>query len=177
MLACDFFTVETVRLETLYILFFIDLGSRRVHLADCTSNLNSAWVTQQAQQIVWHLSDEPQPMRILIHDRYSKFTASFDHIFLSEGIEVIRTPFRAPKANAVAERWVRTVRQESLDQLLIFNQRHLSRVLKEYAEYYTNERPCQGLDQKIPIPLSRSRCGIIRCRDILGGILKDYYRR
>ena len=120
------FTVETVRLETLYVLFFIELGSRRVHLAGCTASPNSAWVTQQARQIVWRLSNEPQSMRFLMHDRDSKFTAGFDHIFVSEGIEIVRTPFRAPKANAVAERWVRTVRQECSDQLLILNQRHLS---------------------------------------------------
>jgi len=176
MLACDFFTVETLRLETLYVLFFIELGSRRVHLAGCTHSPNSAWVTQQARQFVWHLSDEPQRMHFLIHDRDSKFTASFDQTFNSEGIEIVRTPFRAPKANAVAERWVRTVRQECLDQFLIFNQRHLVRVLKEYADYYNTARPHQGLDQQTPITLSRSQHGIIRCRDVLGGILHDYYR-
>jgi putative transposase len=134
MLACDFFTVETVRLETLYVLFFIELGTRRVHLAGCTASPNSAWMTQQARQLVWHLSNEPRSMRFLMHDRDSKFTASFDHIVVSEGIEIVCTPVRAPKANAVAERWVWTVRQECLDHLLILNQRHLSRVLKEYAD-------------------------------------------
>ena len=177
MLACDFFTVETLRLETLYVLFFIELGSRRVHLAGCTTNPDRAWVTQQARQLVWHLGDEAQTsMRFLIHDRDSKFAGSFDQVFVSEGFEIVRTPFRAPKANAVAERWVRSVRQECLDQLLILNQRHLARVLKEYAHYYNTARPHQGLAQQTPIPLSRSRRGTIHCRDVLGGILHDYYR-
>ena len=176
MLAYDFFTVETVRLETLYVLFFIELGSRRVHLAGCTASPNSAWVAQQARQIVWRLSNEPRSMRFLMHDRDSKFTAGFDHIFVSEGIEIVRTPFRAPKANAIAERWVRTVRQECLDHLLILNQRHLIRVLREYTDYYNTARPHQGLAQQIPIPLSHPEYGAIHCRDVLGGILHDYYR-
>jgi len=176
MLACDFFTVETVRLETLYVLFFIELGSRRVHLAGCTANPDRTWVTQQARQLVWQLDDDIQtPMGFLIHDRDSKFASSFDQVFISEGYE-IRTPFRAPKANAVAERWVRSVRQECLDQLLILNQRHLARVLKEYVHYYNTARPHQGLSQQTPIPLFRSKRGTIHCRDVLGGILHDYYR-
>jgi len=176
MLACDFFTVETLRLETLYVLFFIELGSRRVHLAGCTANPDRVWVTQQARQLVWHLSDEAMPLRFLIHDRDSKFAGNFDQVFVSEGFEIVRTPFRAPKANAVAERWVRSARQECLDQLLILNQHHLAHVLKVYVHYYNTARPHQGLAQRTPVPLSRSRRGTIHCRDVLGGILHDYYR-
>lgn len=177
MLACDFFTVETVRLETLYVLFFIELGSRRVHLAGRTTNPDRVWVTQQARQLIWQLDDEAQTsVRFLIHDRDSKFAGSFDQIFVSEGFEIVLTPFRAPKANAVAERWVRSVRQECLDQLLILNQRHLVGVLKEYVDYYNTARPHQGLAQKIPVPLSQSQRGTMHCRAVLGGILHDYYR-
>ncbi len=105
MLACDFFTVETLRLETLYVLFFLELGSRRVHPAGCTTTPDRVWVTQQARQLVWNLDGGIQtPMRFLIHDRGSKFAGSFDQVFISEGFEIVRTPFRAPKANAVAER-------------------------------------------------------------------------
>ena len=97
MLACDFFTVETVCLETLYVLFFIELGSRRVHLAGCTINPDRVWVTQQARQLVWHLDDGAQTsLRFLIHDRDRKFAGSFDQVFVSEGFEIVRTPFRAP---------------------------------------------------------------------------------
>src|SRR5260221_3799724 len=100
MLACDFFTVETVTLQTLYILFFIELGTRRVHLAGCTAHPNSVWVTQQARQLVWKLTDTAQPICFLIHDRDTKFTARFDQVFTSEGIEIVLTPYRAPQANA-----------------------------------------------------------------------------
>ena len=99
MLACDFFTVETIWLQTLYVLFFIELGTRRVHFAGCTAHPNSTWVTQQARQLVWQLEDAEQPMRFLIHDRDDKFTQSFDTVFESENIEIVETPYRAPKAN------------------------------------------------------------------------------
>lgn len=176
MLACDFFTVETLYLQTLYVLFVVELGLRRVHLAGCTTNPDTAWVTQPARQLVWQLDESSIPMRFLIHDRDSKFTTSFDQVFVSGGIDIVRTPFRAPRANAVAERWVRSVRQECLNHLLIFNQRYLIRVLKEYIDYYNVSRPQQGLDQQVPIPIPRSPQGVIRCRDVLGGILHDYYR-
>jgi transposase InsO family protein len=123
MLACDFFTVKTLHLQTLYVLFFVELGSRRVHLAGCTTHPNTVWVTQEARQLVWQLDESSIPMRFLIHDRDSKFTTSFDQVFVSEGIDIVRTPFRAPRVNAVAERWVRSIRQECLDHLLILNQR------------------------------------------------------
>jgi len=122
-------------------------------------------------------SDESLPVRFLIHDRDTKFSRSFDSVFISEGIEVIRTPFRTPQANAVAERWVRSVREECVDQLLNLNQTHLTRVLKEYIDYYNAARPHQGLAQQTPIPLDRRRSGTIHRRDILGGILHDYHRK
>jgi transposase InsO family protein len=113
MLACDFFTVETVTLRRLYVLFFIELGSRRVHLAGCTTNPTGAWVVQQARNLSF--TGLLERTRFLIHDRDSKFTASFDEVFRSEGVNVIQTPVRAPRANAYAERFVRTVRTECLD--------------------------------------------------------------
>jgi putative transposase len=125
MIAVDFFTVETVSLQRLYVLFFIELGSRRVHLAGCTANPIGAWVTQQARQFAWTLGQRSTPPRFLIRDRDSKFTHDFDTVFRNEGIEIIQTPIRAPKANAIAERFVRTVRSECLDWLLILNRRHL----------------------------------------------------
>lgn len=117
-------------------------------------------------------------MKFLIHDRDTKFTRSFDRIFLSEGIDIVLTPYRAPKANAVAERWIRSLREECLDRLLIVNERHLHRVVSEYVKFYNEARPHQGIDQQIPLS-SEQRCedGSIHRRDVLGGLLHDYYRR
>jgi hypothetical protein len=117
MLACDFFTVETITLRRFYVLFFIELGSRRVHFAGCTSNPTGAWVAQQARNLSF--TGLFERTRFLIHDRDRKFTAAFDEVFRSEGITIIHTPIRAPQANAYAERFVRTVRAECLDWLLI----------------------------------------------------------
>jgi transposase InsO family protein len=135
MLAVDFFTVETARLQRVYVLFFIELGSRRVHLAGCTTNPTGAWVTQQARQLAWVLAERSPPVRFLIRDRDSKFTRDFEIVFRSEGIEIIRTPVRAPKANAIAERFVRTVRAERLDWLLVLSRRHLERVLRVFVDH------------------------------------------
>jgi putative transposase len=137
MLAVDFFTVETISLRRLYVLFFIELGSRRVHLAGLTANPNSSWVTQQARQLAWSLPERSAPLRFLIRDRDSKYTCSFDAVFRSEGFEIVRTPVRAPKANAIAERFVRTARSECLDWLLILNRKHLERVLRVFVDHYT----------------------------------------
>jgi putative transposase len=139
MLACDFFTVETVSLRRFYVLFFIELGSRRVHLAGCTANPTGAWVTQQARNL--NFTHVLERMRFLIHDRDSKFSTTFDDVFRSEGIKVIHTPIRAPQANAYAERFVRTVRAECLDWLLILGRRHLEWVLRSYTAHYNRERP------------------------------------
>ncbi len=122
MLACDFFTVETAWLQTLYVFFFMEIGTRQVHFAGCTPHPTGEWVTQQARQLTWTLQnskDKRLPIRFLIHDRDAKFTSSFNTVFESEGIDIILTPYRSPKANAFAERWVRAVREECLDRLLI----------------------------------------------------------
>ena len=177
MVACDFFTVETAWLKTLYALFFIELGSRRVHFAGCTAEPTAEWVTQQARQFSWTIRDEGLPLRYLVHDRDAKFPVTFDSVFAAEGIDIIRTPYRAPQANAVAERWVRSVREECLDHLLIVSEAHLRRVLREYVEYFNHARPHQGIKQQIPAADTRSGGdGRIRCRDVLGGIIHDYYR-
>ena len=136
MIACDFFCVETLCLGRLYVLFFIELGTRRVQLAGCTPNPDGAWTVQQARQLAWSLPERSEPIRFLIHDRDSKFSQAFDEVFRSEGVEIIRTPFRAPNANAFAERWVGTVRRDCLDWLLIVSRRQLERVLCVYVEHY-----------------------------------------
>ena len=142
MLAVDFFTVETMWLQRLYVRFFIELGSRRVHVAGCTPNPSAPWVTQQARQLTWTLAERPEPFRFLIRDRDQKFTDSVDEVFRSDGLELIRTPFRAPQANGVAERFVRTVRSECLDWLLILDQPHLERVLAVFVNHYNDVSYC-----------------------------------
>jgi putative transposase len=181
MLAVDFFTVETLSLQRVYVLFFIELASRRVHLAGCTVNPTGAWVTQQARQLAWTLTERPSPFRFLIRDRDSKFTRDFDTVFASEGIEIIKTPMRAPKANAIAERFVRTVRSDCLDWLLIVNRRHLEHVLRTFVDHYNSHRPHRSLNLRQPDPSPRkltlvrspASAGIQR-RDLLGGLLHEY---
>jgi transposase InsO family protein len=131
LVACDLFTVETVTLRRLYVLFFIELDSRRVHVAGCTTNPSEAWILQRARNLSF--TNLLERMRFLIHDCDSKFTASFDELFRSEGIKVIHTPVQAPQANAYAERFVRTVRNECLDWLLILGRRHLEHVPRIYV--------------------------------------------
>lgn len=104
LLAVDFFAVETIWLQRLYVLFFIELGSRRVHFAGCTPNPSAQWIIQQARQLTWTLAARAEPIRFLIRDRDQKFTDRFDEVFRSDGIQIVRTPFRAPQANGVAER-------------------------------------------------------------------------
>ncbi len=178
ILATDFFTVETVWLQRLYVLFFIELGSRRVHLAGCTANPSATWVAQQARQLAWRIADGEVRLRFLLRDRDDKFTLAFDEVFRSEGVEVIRLPVRSPVANSFAERWVGTARRECLDHLLIVGRRHLEYVLGEFVEHYQEARPHQGLGQQTPsggppVPVPGGR--VVR-RDRLGGLIHEYER-
>jgi transposase InsO family protein len=174
--AADFFTVETVWLQTLYVLFFVELGSRRVHLAGVTANPDFAWMTQQARNLA--IEERLENVRFLLHDRDAKFSGPFDEIIRSEGVRVIRTPIRAPRANAVAERWVRTVRNECLDHLLVFGRRNLERVLRGYVAHFNAERPHRSLELVPPAGLPRSRgsppSSVLR-RDVLGGLIHEYH--
>ena len=182
MIAVDFFTVETISLQRLYVLFFIELRSRRVHLAGCTANPTGAWVTQQARQFAWTRHEQPSRFRYLIRDRDSKFTRNFDAVFVSEGIEVIKTPVRAPKANAIAERFVGTVRRECFDWLLIVNRRHLERVLGIFVDHYNAHRPHRSLDLappaatvgERPVVCSDGKRHDVKRRDRLGGLIHEY---
>ncbi len=144
ILACDFFSVETAFLRTIYVLFFIEIGSRRVHIMGSTCNPDAGHTTQQARNL-FMAQEPPIHVRHLIRDRDAKFTRSFDAVFISEGARVISTPIRAPKANAYAERWVRTVRAEVLDLTLVLGRRHLDRILSRYASHYNSHRPHRGI--------------------------------
>jgi putative transposase len=183
IVACDFFTVDTVWLRRLYVLFFIELGTRRVHLAGVTANPNAAWVTQQARNLLLRLEDQTRRRaRFLIRDRDTKFCRGFDDVFRSEGANVLVTPVQAPNANAYAERWVRTVRTECLDWLLIVGRGHLEQVLRIYVRHYNEHRPHRALGLEPPNPsagptlMSEAGRGRVRRRDLLGGALHEYRR-
>ena len=152
VVATDFFHVDTVLFKRLYVLFFIELGRRRIWITGVTDHPNAAWVTQQARNVTSDFADEEITARFLVRDRDTKYVASFDEVFRAEGTEILRTPFRTPNANAFAERFVRTVRSECLDHLLVVNEAHLERILRSYACHYNRQRPHQGIAQEIPAP-------------------------
>jgi putative transposase len=177
IVACDFFTVESVLLRRYYMLFCIAHASRRVSLAGCTATPTGAWVTQQARNLGLDFADDD--VRLVIRDRDSKYSGSFDDGFNSNGIRIVKTPVRAPQANAIAERFVRTVRSESLDWLLILNRRHLEHVLRVYVNHYNTNRPHRALELQPPQcakPPPTPAIGEIRRRDRLGGLIHENYR-
>jgi transposase InsO family protein len=156
IVATDFFTVDTLTLTRLYVLFFIELGRRRVWITGVTAHPNATWVTQQARNVAGDIADEEIHVKFLLRDRDTKYVAGFDQVFRSEGAQILRSPYRTPNANAYAERFVRTVRAECLDHLLIVNARHLERILRSYARHYNGHRPHQGISQEIPAPKQSS---------------------
>jgi putative transposase len=178
ILATDFFTVDTITLRRLYVLFVIEIERRRVHLLGVTTNPSGLWVTQVARNFASELEDAGHHFRFLIRDRDAKFTPSFDTVLASIGIETIRTPVASPRANAFAERFVRTVRQECLDHLLVVLQRHLEALLAEYLRHYNEARPHRSLDldQPLPRPATTIANGRVIRRDVLGGIVHEYER-
>jgi putative transposase len=176
MLACDFLTVETAFLQRIYMLFFISLATRRIEYLACTPNPDGAWVAQQARNLIMRLGND-HPFRFLVHDRDTKFSHAFDEIFQTEGIKVIRTPLQAPNANAHAERWVRTLRADCLDRILILGRRHLEHVLHVYRCHYNEHRPHRALQLlppsgRDPTPLNAT--AQLRRRDLLGGLIHEY---
>jgi putative transposase len=162
------------------VLFFIELGSRRVHLAGVTDYPTGLWVAQQARNLAAVLGDQATACKFLIRNRDAKFTRAFDDVWRSTGAEVICTPVQAPNANAVAERWVGTVRRECLDQLLIVGCHQLVCVLRRYVEHYNQRRPHRSLGHIPPVapvvaePRSGSVPGRLRRRDLLGGLIHEY---
>jgi transposase InsO family protein len=183
ILECDFLTVDTLFFKRFYVLFFIELAMRRVRLAGITTNPDGRWVAQQARNLLMQLDDEGVHPRFLIRDRDSKFTREFDEVFRSEGVRVIKAPVRAPKARAHAERWVRSVRRECLDRLLILGRSHLQHVLATYVQHFNEHRPHRSLGQRPPLRAAPSPCEAIgevidldqvRRHDRLGGLIHEY---
>jgi putative transposase len=182
LLACDFFTVETVGLIRLYVLFVVEVDRRRVHLAGITANPTGEWVAQQARNLLFELDEQVGRFRYLIRDRDVKFTAAFDAVFTAAGIETIRIPPQAPKANAYAERWVRTVRTECLDWTITWSAEHLYQVLTEYLRHYNTARPHRGINLDVPVPAAAATVTVLPTAarvervDVLGGLIHQYHR-
>ena len=182
ILACDFFTVDTVWLRRLYVLFFIELDTRRVHLAGVTAKPGGVWVVQQARNLLLALEERGRCTRFLLRDRDTKFTRAFDDVFGSAGTRVLLTPVQAPTANAYAERWVATVRAECLDWLLVVGRDHLEQVLRVYVEHYNGHRPHRALGLQAPdrpaepIVIDKDRPSRVCRRDLLGGLVHEYRR-
>jgi putative transposase len=184
IIACDFFMVDTVTLKRLYVLIFVEHGTRRLHLAGITANPTGSWVAQQARNLAMELGIRMESLRFLVRDRDTKFIAAFDEVFRADGLRIIKTPPQAPRANAICERVVGTLRREVFDRTLIFGERHLSKILAEYAEHYNDHRPHQSRGQRPPAVETTATRPImdladvrsIRRQPVLDGLINQYHR-
>jgi len=177
VIATDFACVDTALLRRYYVLFVVEIHTRRVHLAGITTNPTGPWTTQAARNLLMR-SDDGHGFRFLIRDGAGQFTRSFDDVFATSGITVLRIPPRAPQANAFAERWVRTLRHELLDRTILWNERQLRRLLVAYVDHYNGHRPHRGIDQRAPndtsdvVPIRPGQR--IERRTVCGGLINEY---
>jgi putative transposase len=184
MLACDFFHVDcAVTLRRFYVFFVIEVGTRHVHVLGVTAHPDGAWTVQQARNLLMDLGQRAAGFRFLIRDRAGQFTEAFDAVLAAAGIEAVKIPPRSPRANAYAERWVRTARAEVTDRMLITGQRHLRTVLEEYVEHYNRHRPHRARNLRSPDShdattdvISHMRTAEIRRQRVLGGLINEYQR-
>ncbi len=181
LMACDFFHVDTVLLRRLYVLVFIHHDTRLVRIAGVTAKPVSDWVTQQARNLSMELADGASAIKFVVRDRDTKYTGSFNAVFVADGVRVIRTPVRAPRANAICERVIGTIRRECLDRMLILGRRHLDAVLAEYVAHYNTHRLHRTLGQRAPstldatpAPIDDIDLGKLRRTDRLGGLIHEY---
>jgi transposase InsO family protein len=178
--ACDLFRLDTIALHRFNALFVIEHATRRVHILGVTAHPTAAWLTQQARNLRMDLDDAHRHVRFLIRDRDSKFTATLDTVFAAADIHIVRTPVRAPQANAIAERFIGTVRRELLDRILIIDQRHAAAVLLEFEHHYNDHRPHRSLGQAAPLrPLPHhapTEMRKIHRHDRVGGLLHEYHQ-
>ncbi len=179
LLATDFFHLDTIGLQRLYALFVMEVRTRTVHILGVTAHPTAAWTTQQARQLMRHLGHRADRFTYLIRDRDTKYTPAFDAVFTSEGITVTKTPPRSPNCNPHAERFIRSVRQECTNRLLIYGRGHAEKLLREYARHFNQHRPHQGRGQLAPlddpnaIPLPTPR---IQRKQTVGGLINEYRR-
>jgi putative transposase len=180
MLVCDFFHADcAVTLKRIYVFFVLEVANRSVHLLGATTNPDGRWTTQQVRNLVMDLGDRVTQFRVLVRDRAGQFTASFDAVLADVGIQVIRIPPHCPRANCFAERFVRTLRTELTDRMLIFGQRHLRLVLTEYIRHYNGRRPHRARELRPPQPthpVADLKYEQIKRRPVLGGLINEYER-
>jgi putative transposase len=183
-LACDFFHVDcAVTLRRVYVFFVIEVGTRYVHILGVTAHPDGAWTVQQARNLLMDLGEGASRFRFLIRDRAGQFTDAFDAVLAGAGIEVVKIPPQSPRANAYAERWVRTARAEVTDRMLIAGQRHLSVVLEDYVAHYNKHRPHRALNLRppgtgeiAPAAVTDLATAKIRRHNVLGGLISEYER-
>jgi putative transposase len=177
--ACDLFHVDTVFLRRVYILFFIEHASRTVHVMGATAHPTEPWVAQQARNLLMDLGGRAEAIKFLIRDRDAKFTGIFDEVFAAAGARVIKTPVRSPRANAIAERWIGSVRRECTDRILIYDQRHLRKVLAQYERHYNQHRPHRARDRRPPQPppvtaLAELDQARLTRREVVDNLINEY---
>jgi putative transposase len=179
ILACDFLHVDTVFLKRLYVLFVMEIQTRRVHILGVTASPTGAWTAQQARNLLMDLGERAGQFKFLIRDRDSKFTAVFDEVLASNGVRIIKTPVRSPRANSFAERYVGTLRRECLDHLLIYGERHLRQILAEYSLHYNEHRPHQSREQRPPLHEPGQTIDLtarIERGQVVHGLISEYRR-
>ena len=179
ILSCDFLHVDTVFLRRLYVFFVMEIETRCVHIMGVTASPTGAWTAQQARNLFMDLGERAGHFKFLIRDRDSKFTCAFDEVFAGNGMRIIKTPVRSPRANSFAERYVGTLRRECLDHLLIYGARHLRQILAEYARHYNDHRPHQSRDQRPPLHEPGRPIDVtarIKRRQTVQGLISEYRR-